>query len=433
MTALPPQNIEAEVSVLGAVLLMASDAGQAVGGLVADEGLRAEHFYRPRNQLVFEAIVGLYDSGEAIDQVTVCERLGSRLEEAGGQSYVHSLPSSVPAPGNFRHYARIVIDAARWRTVLEAGRRIAVAASAADRDELAEAEALLVSPERGKRASRESRQHAVMEILDSGGLEGWRWPFSEVNDLVGGAYRGQFTVLLGHEGHGKSAWLRQVLDYFHRQGARAALYTNEMTPEEIDLRFVARESGVPYLRLAKGRIYDGEHKPVIRAVELIGQGIEVVSAEGWTAEDIVHDVKRRAWDAVGLDLLNGVAGGREVRDIDHNMQVLAACSRQVGCHLIAAQHLNAHRTIGQSYPPEPNLLDVRGSASIRQLANNVMAVHRFEEEIGGERTGTPGEDAVVKWLKARGGVPGRVLARFDGARMRFLPKVPEAPSVAVVA
>ncbi len=119
---LPPQNLEAETSVLGAILL----AEQALDGVLIDTRLRAEDFYRPRHQKIFGAMRRLKEKSdpEAVDAVTVCDELAraGELEEAGGPAYIHSLPSMVPAAGNVRHYARIVKQHALLRKLLDAAR-----------------------------------------------------------------------------------------------------------------------------------------------------------------------------------------------------------------------------------------------------------------------------------------------------------------------
>lgn len=112
----PPHSIEAEQSVLGAILL----SDRALYALVIEEGLKPEDFYRRRHQLVYEAMLDLYNESEPIDVLTVTEHLRSKglLEEVGGQSAIDSLAASVPAAGNARHYARIVREHALMRRLL---------------------------------------------------------------------------------------------------------------------------------------------------------------------------------------------------------------------------------------------------------------------------------------------------------------------------
>src|ERR671915_2640682 len=122
--SVPPHNEEAEASVLGAILL----TEQALDGVVLEVGLRADHFYRPRHQLIFRSMIRLKEKAEpeAVDALTVCDdlRRSGELEQAGGEEYLHSLPTVVPAVGNVLHYARIVKDYAILRRVLGTSREI---------------------------------------------------------------------------------------------------------------------------------------------------------------------------------------------------------------------------------------------------------------------------------------------------------------------
>ncbi|MEA2308006.1 MAG: replicative helicase, partial [Thermoleophilaceae bacterium] len=120
----PPQNQEAEVSVLGSILL----SEQALDGILIDVKLRPGDFYRPRHGLIFNAMIRLKEKTEPepVDVLTVCDELdrGGQLEEVGGGEYVHSLPNLVPAAANARHYARIVKEHAMLRRLLDTTRGI---------------------------------------------------------------------------------------------------------------------------------------------------------------------------------------------------------------------------------------------------------------------------------------------------------------------
>ncbi|HWM36586.1 MAG TPA: DnaB-like helicase N-terminal domain-containing protein, partial [Streptomyces sp.] len=113
--SVPPHNEEAEASVLGAILL----TEQALDGVLLEIGLRPDHFYRPRHQRIFQSMIRLKEKAdpEAVDALTVCDDLRSQggLDEAGGEAYIHSLPTVVPAVGAVLDYARIVRDDALMR------------------------------------------------------------------------------------------------------------------------------------------------------------------------------------------------------------------------------------------------------------------------------------------------------------------------------
>src|SRR5712671_565608 len=115
---LPPQSIEAEISVLGAVLITES----ALDQVQIDVGLRPEDFYFPKHQSIFKAMLGLQERTEPVDALTLSAELErhGQLEDVGGTAYVHSLPTSVPSAGNARNYAQIVRDRAQLRRLLGA-------------------------------------------------------------------------------------------------------------------------------------------------------------------------------------------------------------------------------------------------------------------------------------------------------------------------
>src|SRR2546421_10803782 len=118
----PPQNEEAETSVLGAILL----SEQALDGLLIDVKLKPGDFYRERHRLIFQAMIRLKEKAdpEPVDALTVAEQLArsGELEEAGGTAYVHSLPNLVPSAGNVRHYGRIVKNHSPMRRLVETTR-----------------------------------------------------------------------------------------------------------------------------------------------------------------------------------------------------------------------------------------------------------------------------------------------------------------------
>ena len=121
-THVPPQNLEAEGSVLGA--MMVSEG--AIAPVILDIRLHDEDFYRERHRIVFRAITGLYEQGEPVDALTVSEYLAQHgeLAEAGGKEAVSELASTVPVPGNARHYAQIVKQNALLRRLLTTSQRI---------------------------------------------------------------------------------------------------------------------------------------------------------------------------------------------------------------------------------------------------------------------------------------------------------------------
>src|SRR3954452_20801109 len=212
---LPPQNEEAETSVLGAILL----SEQALDGLLIDVKLRPEDFYRPRHQLIFQAMIRLTEKAdpEPVDALTVAEQLGraGELEEAGGTAYIHSLPNLVPSAGNVRHYARIVKNHALMRRLLDTTRRIqddVFTFTGPPKELLEQAESELFKIAHDDRSGELRSIEAVLhdeldklELISREGLAMTGTPtgFNDLDELTGGLQPGNLIVLAARPSMGK--------------------------------------------------------------------------------------------------------------------------------------------------------------------------------------------------------------------------------------
>jgi replicative DNA helicase len=336
----------------------------------------------------------------------------------------------VPSAGNVRHYAQIVRDHAEARRLLDAARRLQAdlytGSSPAEVLARHERDLFAISNRGLEHRTLEQRMDDLVDHVDRDGapILG-SWPFSRLNDMTGGVWPGHLTVLGGITSHGKSVMVDQILEGLTKRGVKCAAYLNEMTVRERDLRFIARRADIPLMRLMLGKLKEGEHGRFIRAVQELPY--EIVPAAGMTAQELVRDIRRRGWQVVALDLLNGLPGSSRVEDIDENIRVLSTGAVETGCHIIGCQHLSRNRNVG-SYPPEPVLSDLRGSSAIENLASNVMFVYRHEAEDDQGPTGRPGDDAYVEFAKVRMGIVGRVEVSFQGSRMRFLPLAHPEPA-----
>src|SRR5919106_4663863 len=265
--SVPPHNEEAEASVLGAILL----TEQALDGVLLEVGLRPDHFYRPRHQLIFRAMIRLKEKAEpeAVDALTVCDDLRSHgeLEAAGSEAYVHSLPTVVPAVGAVLDYARIVRDDALMRGILDTTRRIQAEVLAHRGDprdliERAEAELFKIGHE-GAKAEMRSIDDVLHDEMDKlvelskndVGLTGVASGFPDLDDLTGGFQAGNLIVLAARPAMGKSSLATNfaenaALDH----GVPVALFSLEMSETELAHRFLASQARVSSDELRKGRV-----------------------------------------------------------------------------------------------------------------------------------------------------------------------------------
>ncbi|MBD0280661.1 MAG: replicative DNA helicase [Thermoleophilaceae bacterium] len=213
--SVPPHNEEAEASVLGAILL----TEQALDGILLEVGLRPEDFYRPRNGLIFRAMVRLKEKAEpeAVDALTVTEdlRRAGELDKAGGAAYIHSLPALVPAVGAVLDYARIVKENSILRSLLAATRDIqeeVLAHRGEPRELIERAEAILFKiGHDGGSAEMKSIETILHEEIDKleelsrkdVGLTGTASGFTDLDQLTGGFQRGNLIVVAARPSMGK--------------------------------------------------------------------------------------------------------------------------------------------------------------------------------------------------------------------------------------
>lgn len=425
----PPHNLEAEQAVLGAVLL----ADSVMDGLLLDELLRPEHFYREQHELVFRRMVELHDRSRPIDVLTVAEALDSagELVRIGGPAMVDALAGAAPAAGNVREYARIVTDRAMWRTRLQAGMEIVASAHERSKERFEGAEQLIARADRPETSTYDAEALATM-VFDylsqrlTGVVLPTPWP--RLNDRMAGGFRvGDTTVVAGWTNVGKSIVIRQLLEGYARQGLSAHLYTNEETPLDWMLRSVSASTlGLSFHDLLSHPVRpidEGQARKVMEALNHFSQlRIGVTVCSGWPVNDIDRHLRRNRYDVAAVDIVNRVPH-ETTQDMDNISRTLNSAARVSDTHVFVAAHLNQGRN-QTAIPPAPTLRDIRETGSLANDANNVLFVHREFREltvVGGGGTGRfePGPDGRLYFAKARNGLLGGVDVLLNPHNMGF--------------
>ena len=277
---MPPQNTDAEASVLGSILM----SEQVLDRITLEVRLGAEDFYRPRHALIYESMLRLKNKPqpEAIDVVTVCDDLkrAGELEQAGGEAYVHSLPSMVEALGNHAHYARIVKDHSILRSVLATSRDIqerVMAFKGEPREliEQAEQELFRIGHEGASSELRSINDVLEEEIdklerLSREGLDVTGTPtgFTELDNLTGGFQPGNLIVLAARPSMGKSCLVTNICENAAVKYEKpVALFSLEMSEAELAQRFIASQARIRSDEMRKGRVKQDRWPKVIRATE----------------------------------------------------------------------------------------------------------------------------------------------------------------------
>jgi len=399
---LPPQNLEAEESVLGAMMVSES----ALEPVLIDVRLLEEDFYRERHRIIFRAIKALEARGQAIDSLTVTEQLTQtgELAEAGGRDAVVGLGSTTPAPGNARHYAGIVKQNALLRRLLTTAQGIE--RSVRDREgeprELVErAEAALFKVAHEERAedfhelgdilSREVDR--LDEIAKSGGeITGTASGFTELDSITGGFQPGNLIILAARPGMGKSGLVANIAEHVAAKEHRpVAFFSLEMSEMELAQRLIAKRARIPSDKLRKGRVADKEWKRVLKVCN------ELETAPLWIDESSdlgILDLRGKARRLHAREIEAGRGGlaliivdyiqlmraedhrANRVEQVGQMSRGLKLLARDLKVPIIALSQLSRAPEQRTGRDKRPILSDLRESGNLEQDADMVAFIYR---------------------------------------------------------
>jgi replicative DNA helicase len=438
----PPHNLEAEQSVLGAILL----SDKAMYGLVIEEGLRPEDFYRDQHRVVYAAMLDLYEDSHGIDVLTVTERLrqGGRLEEVGGEGAIHALAGAVPAAGNVRHYAQIVRENALVRRLLSTTYEIqssVVAHDGAPRDLVERAERAMLEVAHDDRQkdfrSIEEVLHDELDKLhklsiDGTAVTGTRSGFDALDDLTGGFQPGNLIILAARPGMGKSCLVTNIAENAAlKYDEPVALFSLEMSETELAQRFIASQSSTKLTDLRKGRVAEKVWPKIMKATNDLAQAPLYIDDSSDVGMMEIRAKARRLHQQrkLGLIIVDYVQLMRadhrvesRVEQVGQMSRGLKILARELDVPVIALSQLN--RSVEQrGGDKKPLLSDLRESGSLEQDADLVMFIFR-DEYYTKEESEHPGE-AELLIAKHRNGALGDVKLTFQAQYPRFMTYVGE--------
>lgn len=390
-----PANIEAERAVLGA-LLIDPDAIIKVASY-----LRAEDFYRERHAWIYEAIFSLNERREPLDTVTLIDELErrSQLEEIGGPAYIVDLINSTPTAIYVDHYARIVERTATLRRLISAAGRIAELAYEEEQD----VDGVMDRAEQIIFGVSESRIHRdltpirlvmgnVIEQIDElarnpDRLMGVPTGFTMLDRMLGGLQKSDLVILAARPGMGKSSLALSIAqNAAKRYDARVAVFSLEMSSEQLVQRLLSMETSIDSHRLRLGAVEEDEWPILLEAANsLSNTKIFIDDTPGASITD-VRTKCRRLYAEHGLDmiiidymqLMTGPGGGRgndnRQQEISFISRSLKALARELNVPLIALSQLS--RAVESRADKKPMLSDLRESGSIEQDADLVLFIYR---------------------------------------------------------
>lgn len=428
----PPQDLAAEQSVLGGMLL----SKDAIADVV--EELRGPDFYRPAHELVYDAIIDLYGRGEPADAVTVAAELGRRgeLGRVGGAAYLHTLIASVPTAANAGYYARLVRDQAVLRRLVEAGTRIAqlgYATDGGDVDELvnsAQAEVYAVTEQRTSEDYVPLRDtiNLTMEEIENAanrgeGMVGVPTGFNDLDTLTNGLHGGQMIIIAARPAIGKSTLsLDMCRSASIKHGLTSVIFSLEMGRTELTMRLLSAEAGVPLQNMRKGTMRDEDWTKVAAAMSRVSEApLFIDDSPNMSLMEIRAKARRlkqrHDLRLIVVDYLQLMSSGKRVesrqQEVSEFSRALKLLAKELEVPVIAVAQLN--RGPEQRTDKKPAMSDLRESGSLEQDADMVMLLHR---EDAYDKETRPGEADIIV-AKHRNGPTDTITVAFQGHYSRF--------------
>jgi replicative DNA helicase len=417
----PPHDEEAEASVLGAIML----ADRWLDTITVDVHLRPDDFYRPRNQLIFRAMLDLGEASEPIDTLTVANRLteSGKLEEAGGRDHLDALVTRIPAIGNTKQYAQIVKENALLRSLVRAGQEIqeSVAVRESGTRELLEMAQQRVFEVAQDNQSGELVQlseilHDEIDALEKQSLHGSTVTgtptgFRDIDELTGGLQGGNLIVIAARPSMGKSALVTNIAENAALAGYPVAIFSLEMSKTELSQRFLSSQAKLSGDAMRKGQIKKTDWPKVLEAAQQFDEApLWIDDSSDINITELRAKARRLHGRFLGaenektgksglglvivdyLQLLRALDGrdGRveQVAQMSRGLKILA---RELDVPVIAVSQLS--RAVESRQPPRPQLSDLRECVTgdtlvhladgsrvpIAQLAGSAPRVRSYDE------------------------------------------------------
>ncbi|WP_285728013.1 replicative DNA helicase [Psychromicrobium xiongbiense] len=434
----PPQDLVAEQSVLGGMLL----SKDAIADVV--EVLRGQDFYRPAHESIYEAILDLYGRGEPADAVTVADELTKRQEitKVGGPAYLHQLIQSVPTAANAGFYAQIVSERAVLRRLVNAGTKIVQLGYANDGEvedivNAAQAEIFAVAERRSAEdyvPLGDVMEAAMDEIEAAGhrgqGLSGVPTGFYDLDELTHGLHGGQMIVIAARPAVGKSTFALDIARSAAIKHQMATVFFSlEMSRTEIAMRLMSAEATIQLQDLRKGTVKDEQWAKIAKVMGPLNEApLYIDDSPNMSLMEIRAKCRRLKQQhnlkLVVLDYLQLMSSGKRVesrqQEVSEFSRALKLLAKELEVPVIALSQLN--RGSEQRTDKRPQVSDLRESGSIEQDADMVILLHR--EDIYDKESSRAGEADVIV-AKHRNGPTKTIVVGFQGHYSRFSNMAPE--------
>ena len=414
---LPPSNIEAEESVIAA-LMIDDNAISEVASM-----LKPDHFHHEKNRLAYEACLALYQRGEEIDQITLAYELGRKLELVGGMGWITSLIINIPTTAHTKYYANIVMQTAFQRAMIEVGDKIRAKAfdESQPRELIADCMKMILDmrpPGKHKLIHPSERAEHIMSILsigEEGDTENLPFGFFDLDRETGGMAKGNLIIVGARPEIGKSTFAQQVAIKLTDSNKVVLLCSAEMSDKEYTVREIVAKTGIDIKRIGRVKLNNIENGRVQDAIgRITEQHLEFLGGNLTTTE--IESAAKEVDINTGLDLIivdyiqlladsQGSSLNERVSYISRRLKQIAV---ELDVPVLAVSQLN--RELEKRDDKHPNLASLRDSGSLEQDADVVLLLYRSGAYYNNEfdwkqspygRRGQPFEPSILEVLIAK--------------------------------
>ena len=432
MTRIPPHSVESEQSILGSILL---DKDAII---TVTETIKPDDFYKEAHKIIYECMITLSNKGEPIDLITLTEELRKQghLNDIGGISYITSLSTIVPTTSNVKYYADIVKEKSVLRKLIKASNEIinlGYSGATKIEDVLEQAEKSIFDISQEKTSDDfKSINLVLMDAYDmieklytnKSDVTGITTGFKDLNKKINGLQRTDLILIAARPAMGKTAFSLNLVQNAALKGdASVAVFSLEMSKEQLVQRMLSSQSSVELKKIKTGTLNDNDWPRIIDAMAVLSDAkIHIDDTPGIKISELRSKCRKlkieKGLDLVLIDYLqlmegegNNESRQQEISKISRSLKLLA---KELNCPVVALSQLS--RAPEQRADHRPMLSDLRESGAIEQDADIVMFLYRDEYYHADSESKNIGEVIIAK---NRHGETGSVELVWLGEVQRF--------------
>lgn len=389
----PPKALEVEASILGALMLEKEAAPKAMGIL------KPEHFYDPKNQIIFETMVNLFNSNDPIETTSVYEELkkNQKLERIGGAVYISQLSANISSAAHIEYHCRIVLEKYIARQLiknnLEAVQKVNESLDIIETLEEQQRDLFRISNDIYKKSYQKMdvivrRQIELLEKIKNGNHNDlyYSTQIKDLDRIILGFHRGDYIILGARPSMGKTATALQIMLNMALSGLKVGFFSLEMSELKITNRLFANISGVDSKLISSGKFSNKDAPLITRAAQNLSKLPIYIDDTPGLSEIELRSKAYRMKHELGIDILfvdylqlmsSSIRKENREREVSFISQLLKKTAKELNIPLVVLAQLN--RSLETRSDKRPILSDLRESGSIEQDADVVMFLYRAEE------------------------------------------------------